>query len=206
MAGLPAAAALLGLGLLVRAQISPLPGQVPSWPVSFSMNASTFVMLCSREGFLNASQTGGFSIVDVDWSNARSLWTRAQPMNCEELLLQQASKSSRPPPLRASTFIEIRSKCYPGFPLCAKSSLMRRMRLGSCPLAALERPQRRSGCGSWGQPRPAGRHATCQSATTTTAPRAAQTCTTTRSKRPASPAGALASARRQGATAAACHV
>ena len=90
MAGLPAAVALLGLGLLVRAQISPLPGQVPSWPVSFSMNASSFVMLCSREGFLNASQTGGFSIVDVDWSNARSLWARAQPMNCEELLLQQA--------------------------------------------------------------------------------------------------------------------
>ena len=81
-----------------RAQISPLPGQVPSWPASYLMNASSFVMLCASDGLMPRNRTDGWSIVDVDWSNAKRQWAASKPMNAEELLLQQAAliKASSP--------------------------------------------------------------------------------------------------------------
>ena len=90
-------APLLALALAL-AQISPLPGQVPAWPASYAMNASSFVMLCASDGLMPANRTGGWAIVDVDWSNAKRVWAAAKPMDAEELLLQQAEliKSASP--------------------------------------------------------------------------------------------------------------
>ena len=74
-----------------RGQISPLPGQVPLWPPTYDMNASSFVMLCANNGTIPLEHFAGFGIVDVDWSSAKVQWAAAKPMNAEELLLAQAA-------------------------------------------------------------------------------------------------------------------
>jgi len=54
------------------------------------MAASTIVMPCNYTGMLNATNVAQFGIVDIDWSNAKSLWVHP-PMLDEELLVEQAS-------------------------------------------------------------------------------------------------------------------
>ena len=68
------------------------PGIVPHWAQSWAMNASTAFMPCSMSGFIDAEFAAKFAIADIDWSNGKSLWANAQPMNCEELLVEQASQ------------------------------------------------------------------------------------------------------------------
>jgi len=46
-------------------------------------------MPCNNSGFTSPESTKAWSVVDFDWSNAKALWTKAHPMNDEELLQQQ---------------------------------------------------------------------------------------------------------------------
>jgi hypothetical protein len=65
--------------------------QVPSWPQTWQLNKSTIMMSCNYSGFMPASTVKYWTIVDVDWSNAKAQWAAAKPMNCEELLLDQVA-------------------------------------------------------------------------------------------------------------------
>ncbi len=56
-------------------------------------------MPCNFTGLTEQSATEtNFGVIDFDWSNARSLWVEAQPMNCEEMLMEQAklTRAARP--------------------------------------------------------------------------------------------------------------
>ena len=66
-------------------------GPLPPWNASWRMADSTIVMPCSSYGFLNLSDFEGYGLIDVDWSNAKSVWAAQQPMNCEEALVEQAA-------------------------------------------------------------------------------------------------------------------
>jgi hypothetical protein len=55
------------------------------------MQQSTIAMPCNYSGFFDAAQAAQFGIADFDWSNARGPWSTAQPMNCQELLVEQAA-------------------------------------------------------------------------------------------------------------------
>ncbi len=56
-------------------------------------------MPCNESGLtdLSAPETN-FGVIDFDWSNAKALWVDAQPMNCEEMLMEQAklTRAARP--------------------------------------------------------------------------------------------------------------
>ena len=65
-----------------------IPG--PNHPFTWEMNRSTILMPCNMSGILRPSWTRGWGIVDVDWSNAKGEWAKAKPMNCEEMLADQA--------------------------------------------------------------------------------------------------------------------
>jgi len=66
------------------------PGIVPRWPPTWRMNDSTAFMPCNVTGFVDADFAAQFGIADFDWSTGKQLWANAQPMNCEELLAEQA--------------------------------------------------------------------------------------------------------------------
>ena len=71
---------------------------LPKWAPTWNMQDSTIVMPCNSSGFLEPVEFyAQFGIVDLDWSNAKSLWVHP-PMNAEELLIKQASilKAVRP--------------------------------------------------------------------------------------------------------------
>ena len=55
-------------------------------------------MTCNNSGFIDPSTTKGWTIVDVDWSNAKAQWAAAKPMNCEELLIQQVEMTAAASP------------------------------------------------------------------------------------------------------------
>ena len=42
---------------------------VPPWPATYDMRASTLTMACNYTGTLNATHFSRFGIIDVDWSN-----------------------------------------------------------------------------------------------------------------------------------------
>jgi hypothetical protein len=65
--------------------------QVPSWPANYSLSGSSIVMPCNDSGFFDASIVSKFAVVDFDWSNAKQLYVNSAPMNCEELLIEQAA-------------------------------------------------------------------------------------------------------------------
>ena len=47
-------------------------------------------MPCNYTGYLDPAAIAGWrGLIDVDWSNAKSLWTKQQPMRDEEALLEQ---------------------------------------------------------------------------------------------------------------------
>jgi len=72
--------------------------QVPNYPPNYIMNASTIIMPCNMTGFTDPSTTTGWGYIDFDWSNAKSLWAAAKPMNCAELLLQQVDTTTKASP------------------------------------------------------------------------------------------------------------
>ena len=65
----------------------------PKWPPTYQMNSSTIIMTCNYSGYMDQNalkELSKYGIVDIDWSNAKELWSNASPMDCEERLLTQA--------------------------------------------------------------------------------------------------------------------
>lgn len=48
------------------------------------------VQPCNTAAFMNNSFMANFGVVDYDWSDAKNIWSAAQPMDCEEALVTQA--------------------------------------------------------------------------------------------------------------------
>ena len=81
--------------LLAGASQAQVPGYgVPAYPVTWQMNRSTVIMPCNYTGYLDPASLGGWSggLVDIDWSNAKSLWVRQRPMRDEAMLLEQVRR------------------------------------------------------------------------------------------------------------------
>jgi hypothetical protein len=64
---------------------------VPSWPATYQMNRSTIIQPCNDSGYFDPQFGGQFGIADFDWSNGKQLWVNAHPMDCEEMLIDQAA-------------------------------------------------------------------------------------------------------------------
>ena len=76
------------------------PAGVP-WPPTYVLNASTFVYQCNYSGLTDVgpgSIISRFGLVAFDWSEAKAVWANAQPMTCEETLVQQAAALKRTSP------------------------------------------------------------------------------------------------------------
>lgn len=48
-------------------------------------------MPCNDSGFFDPASATAYGLADYDWSNAKQLWANQKPMNCEELLVEQAA-------------------------------------------------------------------------------------------------------------------
>ena len=68
--------------------------QVPTWPQTWALNASTIAMTCNSSGLTDPLATAGFAFASFDWSNALAAWSAAKPMNTEELLVEQVRASA----------------------------------------------------------------------------------------------------------------
>ena len=78
---------LIQLSWLTRAQL------LPKYPVTYQMNSSTIIMACNKSGYFSpevVQKLSRFGIVDIDWNNAKALWSNTQPMTDQEMLLTQA--------------------------------------------------------------------------------------------------------------------
>ena len=62
----------------------------PKWKPTWEMARSTIFMPCNDSGFLDPAISAQWGIVDFDWSNGKDMWTKQQPMDCEERLVAQA--------------------------------------------------------------------------------------------------------------------
>jgi hypothetical protein len=87
---------LVALGCLLSSCSSQMVhgSALPSWPPSYDMKRSTFMMACNNTGPFNATFAAKWGIADFDWSNWKSGengWTNAVPMDCEEKLARQAA-------------------------------------------------------------------------------------------------------------------
>jgi hypothetical protein len=87
---------LVVVGILPTATLSQMVhgSAVPSWPPTYQMNRSTFLMACNNTGLFNPEFSSRWGIVDFDWSNMRfgpEGWTSSVPMNCQEKLATQAA-------------------------------------------------------------------------------------------------------------------
>jgi hypothetical protein len=67
------------------------PPCVPDWEPTYDMSRSTVFMPCNVSGFTDPAVYKGFGLVDFDWSNGKAAWSTAQPMDCEERLVTQAT-------------------------------------------------------------------------------------------------------------------
>ncbi len=99
---LRAAAALLAAASVSatgRAQFRPPPALgdtstlLPKWDPVWTLNRSTIFMPCNFSGFYDPVFAGTFGVADFDWSNAKQIYVNNPngPMNCQELLLEQAA-------------------------------------------------------------------------------------------------------------------
>lgn len=76
-------------------------GDLPPWPATFRLNASTFVYTCSYEQLTDVSPSSiiaRFGLVAFDWSEGKELWDKESPMTCEETLVAQAAALKRSNP------------------------------------------------------------------------------------------------------------
>lgn len=64
----------------------------PKWTPTWSMARSTIMMPCNITGYFDPALASTYGIVDVDWSNAKSLWERARPMDNSARLIEQAAQ------------------------------------------------------------------------------------------------------------------
>lgn len=78
---------ILLLVVVVDARLSP---QNPPWPPTYDMKASLITMQVNGTGLSSPVRGSDFGIVSYDWSNMKAVWAATKPMNCEELLEQQA--------------------------------------------------------------------------------------------------------------------
>ena len=65
----------------------------PKWTPTYLMNSSTIVQPCNYSGFFSddtVQKLAKYGVVDIDWSNAKLVWSNVSPMNDQELLLKQA--------------------------------------------------------------------------------------------------------------------
>jgi hypothetical protein len=75
-----------------------LPGQqalVPHWKPNWYMPTSTIVQPCNYSGLYDYDAFPALSrygIVDYDWSNGKKAWINSSPMDCEEMLVEQAAR------------------------------------------------------------------------------------------------------------------
>ena len=86
------------LSLLPLVQAQQGRPSVPTFPLTYQMNKSTIIMPCNESGLTDPASTAGWGIVDFDWSNAKSVWAKAKPMNCEEMLVEQVEKTTAASP------------------------------------------------------------------------------------------------------------
>jgi hypothetical protein len=94
---------MLLLMLVLMMMLRPVPAQqgrptVCPYPVTYQMNRSTIIMPCNETGLTDPQSTRGWGIVDFDWSNAKAVWAQAQPMNCEEMLVEQVTRTTAASP------------------------------------------------------------------------------------------------------------
>jgi len=67
---------------------------LPSWwEPTYNMTESLITMQLNGSGISSPTRAAEFGIVSYDWSNMKEIWAKEQPMNCEELLLEQAIQS-----------------------------------------------------------------------------------------------------------------
>eukprot|EP01048_Picozoa_sp_COSAG05_P008710 COSAG05_NODE_678_length_7984_cov_3.957134_3_plen_811_part_00 len=64
----------------------------PKWPPTYSMPKSTIVMPCNSSGFLDPAFAAQWGICDIDWSNLKQQWDKDNPMDCSQLLIEQARR------------------------------------------------------------------------------------------------------------------
>ena len=69
--------------------LSATTAQTPLFPQTYALNRSTVVMPCSSGAPLAAS-FARYGLVQIDWSDQKSVWAAAKPMNCDSLLSAQA--------------------------------------------------------------------------------------------------------------------
>ena len=65
---------------------------LPKWNFTYNMSRSTIIMPCNLSGWYNATAAAEFGLVDIDWSNAKKVWSNQSPMDCEERLVTQADR------------------------------------------------------------------------------------------------------------------
>ena len=72
------------------------PGRFPIWPATYNAQESSIIQPCNTTGPLSAVHAN-YGAVSIDWSNWKSQWV-VPPMQCEELLVEQAAllKAARP--------------------------------------------------------------------------------------------------------------
>lgn len=63
----------------------------PPWAASYAMKASTISMALNASGLSSPVLGGAFGIISYDWSNAKSVWAKQEPMDSEGMLLTQAT-------------------------------------------------------------------------------------------------------------------
>eukprot|EP00039_Didymoeca_costata_P002169 m.57998 g.57998 ORF g.57998 m.57998 type:complete len:517 (-) comp11147_c0_seq1:29-1579(-) len=84
----------------------PIP-TVPKWTPTYNMSESTVLMPCNYSGLYDFEAypaLGKFGLVDYDWSNAKLLWDNQSPMDCDGMLVEQASRNKAVNP-RAKVFV-----------------------------------------------------------------------------------------------------
>ena len=82
-----ALAALAGTAAAARDPAHLLPRWTPTWDLA----ASTIVQPCNFSGLMDASFLAKWGVVSMDWSNGRAAWAQQRPMDCDGMLLRQAS-------------------------------------------------------------------------------------------------------------------
>lgn len=100
MQPLPRAPPLLLLPLLVLLLLHAAAAQLPPWPPTWSMSASTFVMPADVNGNWDyaAFSLARFGIVSFDQSSNKRAWVNGRPMDVEDTMLMQArlAKAANP--------------------------------------------------------------------------------------------------------------
>ena len=81
---------------------------VPRWKPNWHMPTSTIVQPCNYSGLYDYDAFPALSrygIVDYDWSNGKKTWINSGPMDCEEMLVEQAARhKARTPDARVFVY------------------------------------------------------------------------------------------------------